>query len=395
MKKEILIFSMASMVMFSCGSEGLDPEPIDYPDKPSITNTLKFNRNNITIEPNSLNQIVTIDANINYEIKEVLDDKNWLRYELSDNQLNIIAQPNNEEITKKATFIIYNEKEELSDTLFIVQQINKERVALIQIYKALNGDQWTNNDNWCSDKPLSEWSGILAEGDMKVTRLWLSHDAFIEGEIPTNIVWLKHLKEISFEYTQMHGILPDNLGELSHLKRITLGNCNFSGKIPETLSNCKLLEYVDLSNNKFEGAIPDFIFQCPNLYHLQLDNNNFESFYIKDIPVCQKLKEISISNNKLSTPIPSNLFKIKGLSFIYASNNHITGTIPPEIGEALNLTTLLLYKNNLTGKLPQELVNLKLLETFSAYENYLDISNTDYLKGNPNYKKWIFTNQKN
>ena len=39
-------------------------------------------------------------------------------------------------------------------------QHKREREALIAIYKALDGDNWDYNDNWCSDKPLSEWEGV-------------------------------------------------------------------------------------------------------------------------------------------------------------------------------------------------------------------------------------------
>ena len=36
----------------------------------------------------------------------------------------------------------------------------KERETLIEFYKATDGDNWKDNTNWCSDKPLSEWYGI-------------------------------------------------------------------------------------------------------------------------------------------------------------------------------------------------------------------------------------------
>ena len=42
-------------------------------------------------------------------------------------------------------------------------QLALEREALIAIYKALDGDNWTNNENWCSDKPISEWYGIYCD----------------------------------------------------------------------------------------------------------------------------------------------------------------------------------------------------------------------------------------
>ena len=34
------------------------------------------------------------------------------------------------------------------------------RQALIDFYKATDGDHWYVNTNWCSDKPLDEWFGV-------------------------------------------------------------------------------------------------------------------------------------------------------------------------------------------------------------------------------------------
>ena len=35
-----------------------------------------------------------------------------------------------------------------------------EREMLIAFYKSTNGDNWIRKDNWCSDKPISQWYGV-------------------------------------------------------------------------------------------------------------------------------------------------------------------------------------------------------------------------------------------
>ena len=35
------------------------------------------------------------------------------------------------------------------------------RKMLIKLYQDTDGDNWTNNENWCSDKPINEWYGIV------------------------------------------------------------------------------------------------------------------------------------------------------------------------------------------------------------------------------------------
>jgi hypothetical protein len=36
------------------------------------------------------------------------------------------------------------------------QSLAAAREALIELYNATDGDNWKNNTNWCSDKPLDE-----------------------------------------------------------------------------------------------------------------------------------------------------------------------------------------------------------------------------------------------
>ena len=387
--KKILFAIFTALVITGCNSEADE-------NKSNTPITLEFKVNKISIEPNSLNQIIDINATTDFKVKieGLQENDKWLSYTLSSNKLNINAKPNNSENIKSANIVIYEESNKLSDRLEVIQPINKERIALTKIYKALNGDEWTNNENWCSDKPLSEWYGITANGDTNVKTLWLPNDAYIKGELPDCIASLNSLEELCFENTSLSGNLPSTIIELTKLNRIALKNCNLSGNIPEFLKSCIQLEYINLSHNNFSGYIPESLFQLPNLFYLALDNNQLETFEIKnDIPKT-KLSYLTVSNNQISSSIPPNLFKIKSLAHLFANDNQISGTIPDNIGSALNLMTLNLYNNNIIGKLPESMINLQLLNSFNITSNYLDVTNTDYLKSNPNFANWRIGNQK-
>lgn len=41
------------------------------------------------------------------------------------------------------------------------------RDQLIQIYKDTDGDNWTNNENWCTDEPIENWYGVHSSGQGK------------------------------------------------------------------------------------------------------------------------------------------------------------------------------------------------------------------------------------
>ena len=81
--------------------------------------------------------------------------------------------------------------------------LEKEREALIAFYKATGGDNWTHNDNWCSDKPVSEWYGInvydISTGEpfnsRRVKSIHLPINNLV-GELPKELFNLSELKDI-------------------------------------------------------------------------------------------------------------------------------------------------------------------------------------------------------
>ena len=72
------------------------------------------------------------------------------------------------------------------------KQLAREKAALIAIYQALDGDNWTNNENWCSDKPVSEWYGVFTNEVGNVHSLTLS--GVKSGNIPSEICYLEDLE---------------------------------------------------------------------------------------------------------------------------------------------------------------------------------------------------------
>ena len=61
-----------------------------------------------------------------------------------------------------------------------------DRAALVALYNATNGPNWTNNDNWLADVPLEEWYGVVTGSDGRVTRLSLWENN-LTGPIPPEL----------------------------------------------------------------------------------------------------------------------------------------------------------------------------------------------------------------
>ena len=45
----------------------------------------------------------------------------------------------------------------------IIPVISEDEYALRQVFKMTGGAEWTNNDNWCGYRPVSEWYGVSAD----------------------------------------------------------------------------------------------------------------------------------------------------------------------------------------------------------------------------------------
>ena len=61
-----------------------------------------------------------------------------------------------------------------------------DREALVALYNATDGPNWTRNNNWLSDVPTSEWEGVTTDDNGRVTELDLRRNQ-LSGEIPPEL----------------------------------------------------------------------------------------------------------------------------------------------------------------------------------------------------------------
>lgn len=135
--------------------------------------------------------------------------------------------------------------------------LQQEREALIALYEATGGDNWTDNTNWCSDKPLSEWYGIdFWDGHVKNINLT---DNNLTGQIPEQLGNLTGLEYLFLLSNNLEGNIPESLGNLTYLRGLQLNNNNLGGNLPVSMANLNQLEFINLCGNRLNGTIPDEI----------------------------------------------------------------------------------------------------------------------------------------
>ena len=218
-----------------------------------------------------------------------------------------------------------------------------ERAALVALYNAANGPNWTRNDNWLSDATLAAWYGVTTDAGGRVTELRLPNNG-LSGPI-LDLSALTNLTTLVLESNQLRGPVPD-LSPLTNLTSLDLGHNQLSGSIPD-LSALSNLTRLDLESNGLSGPIPD-------------------------LNALTNLTYLNLFTNRLNGPIPD-LSALTNLTYLNLESNHLSGPIP-ELSALTNLTTLVLAGNNLSGPIP-DLSALTELTDLNLYNNRLERAN--------------------
>ena len=93
---------------------------------------------------------------------------------------------------------------------------NRDREALEAFYHATDGDNWKNNNNWLTDSPLDEWTGIKLNSHGRVEELILERN-FLKGEIPEEIGDLDKLQALKLHSNNLSGPIPLSMAALTEL----------------------------------------------------------------------------------------------------------------------------------------------------------------------------------
>ena len=95
-----------------------------------------------------------------------------------------------------------------------------DREALVAIYNATGGPDWTIKKNWLSDVPLDEWYGVTVDYDGRVAALQLRWNK-LTGEIPPELGNLTSLQVLELNGA-LTGEIPPELGNLTSLQVLEL-----------------------------------------------------------------------------------------------------------------------------------------------------------------------------
>ena len=276
---------------------------------------------------------------------------------------------------------------------FCVDVSERERAALAALFDATDGPNWEISDNWLSDAPLSEWSGVTTEYYGSVVGLDLSWIG-LNGELPEELGNLRNLRTLLLSGNDLSGCIPGVLisapGELNEhdlleigipfcqdaylvtkLTHLDLGANELTGGVPAELADFSSLTHLDLGSNDLGGSIPPELGSLSNLTHLALSNNGLSGSIPPELGNLSNLEELFLSGNQLSGEIPAALGNLSSLTLLGLARNQLRGEIPSELGGLTGLTSLRLEQNQLSGPVPESLASLADLQALNLTGNNL------------------------
>ncbi len=298
-----------------------------------------------------------------------------------------------------------------------------ERNALVTLYKATGGANWTTNTGWLTNEPIGTWYGVLMDASGSVTGLTLESNNLL-GSLPPEIGSLPNLVSLSLGSNSVSGQIPDDMGELLKMKKLDLSQNNLSGSIPAELGKLVQLERLDLGENELGGYVPRELVQLVNLNLLDLhgthlcipsdsvfqewlqvvsdyqegqcqttDRDILVSLYhatngpdwarqdgwLSDEPLQHwdnvetnesgRVAKLNFFYNGLIGHLPPELVFLSALETLILSGNRLSGQIPPGIESLTQLKSLLLDSNRLSGSIPPALGEITTLNVLTLHNN--------------------------
>ena len=244
---------------------------------------------------------------------------------------------------------------------------DRERQALIAVFKALGGPEWNQHAFWASGRPVGDWQGVETDADGRVVSLMI-YDNNVTGQLPPALCELERLHTLHLSFNKVSGALPDELGRCRALKNIWLKGNKLTGRLPDSVAVLPELEYLDVHANDLSGPLPTK-WDAPKLRIFRAEDNRISGSLPGELLRQPQLEQVFLHNNELTGPIPTSLGA--NLSSLLLGNNKLSGPIPAAMGRLKKLTDLRLNRNQLSGPIPANLADAASLQVLRLDHNRL------------------------
>ena len=258
--------------------------------------------------------------------------------------------------------------------------LQTDSLALVDLFNALDGMNWSNSNYWASEQPVSKWYGVRVStvaGQPRVTALYLGANK-LKGSIPASIGQLTALRTLQLQYNrEISGSIPEELFQLTRLNSLRLRFTNLTGELPAAIGQLKEIDTLDLSNSRYDlsqwwdgnpktarehrpngytlsGKLPREIGQLTKARYIDLSFQGFTGELPAELGNLSALRYLSIYGCHFTGGIPAELGKLQRLEYLSAGLNELSKPLPAELGNLSNLRELMISYNKLSGQIPAD-----------------------------------------
>ncbi len=212
-----------------------------------------------------------------------------------------------------------------------------EREALVALYNATGGDNWTDNTNWLGAEGTEcTWFGVTCHDDEDNLRHLSLRNNNLIGTIPPELGNLVRPQTIELSINQLTGEIPQELGTLTGLGRLLLSSNQLTGEIPPELGNLANVQDLFLDGNELT-RIPPELGNLARLRRLFLTENQLTGEIPSELGNLQDLRSLQLAVNRLSGEIPAELSSLASLDFLSLADNRLKGAVPEELSQLAEL----------------------------------------------------------
>ena len=286
-----------------------------------------------------------------------------------------------------------------------VSQIPRvECEALVALYLATDGSNWSEQTHWLGTDTPCHWHGVRCEQghieqlDLKDNRLTgslpgalgqltglrrfdVSYNISLLGILPLELSGLANLETFYFHFTLL--CIPAEVAFFDWLKQI--------GRTNDTNRYCHAIDCSEV-NNLVEAECEALKTFFDKSYGITWDN---ATSWMTTLSPCawegvtcraSHVIRLDLRDNSIVGSIPAAFGELIHLEVLRLDNNRLTGSIPPELGNLVSLKDLSLNRNLLRGSLPPEIGKLISLKELLLSHNEIggtilpEISNLISLK---------------
>ncbi|XVE88274.1 hypothetical protein DITRI_Ditri19aG0056400 [Diplodiscus trichospermus] len=188
----------------------------------------------------------------------------------------------------------------------------------------------------------------------------------LPGVLPSELVRLRHLKEINFGFNYLNGSIPFEWGSMQ-LEKISVSTNRLSGRIPSFLGNITTLKILDLEANDFSGQVPPELGKLVNLETFRINDNSLNGSIPDFIHNWSNLTRLEIQGSGLEAPIPSSISGLQNMDILIISDINGTNQPFPDLRNMMGIMRIILKKCGISGQIPEYVWEMSAL-------HFLDLS---------------------